>query len=105
MHIKRFAAGMLLLCVTFSVVCGAADAQTVLDGPAPASAARKSTNHHAGSRQAGMPTASTAPGLVRIKDIADVQGVRGNQLIGFGLVVGLEGTGDGQSTLFSAQAV
>jgi flagellar P-ring protein precursor FlgI len=31
---------------------------------------------------------------VRIKDIADVEGVRENQLIGYGLVVGLYGTGD-----------
>ncbi len=31
---------------------------------------------------------------VRIKDIVDVQGVRSNQLIGYGLVVGLHGTGD-----------
>jgi flagellar P-ring protein precursor FlgI len=31
---------------------------------------------------------------VRIKDIADVEGVRTNQLIGYGLVVGLAGTGD-----------
>lgn len=30
----------------------------------------------------------------RLKDIADVQGVRSNQLIGYGLVVGLDGTGD-----------
>ena len=31
---------------------------------------------------------------VRIKDIADVEGIRQNQLIGYGLVVGLNGTGD-----------
>jgi len=31
---------------------------------------------------------------IRIKDIADVEGVRNNQLIGYGLVVGLNGTGD-----------
>ena len=31
---------------------------------------------------------------VRIKDIADVEGIRENQLIGYGLVVGLNGTGD-----------
>jgi flagellar P-ring protein FlgI len=42
---------------------------------------------------------TTCPGAsvwaeVRIKDIADVQGVRENQLIGYGLVVGLNGTGD-----------
>ncbi|WP_244668925.1 flagellar basal body P-ring protein FlgI [Rhodobium orientis] len=30
----------------------------------------------------------------RIKDIADIEGVRDNQLIGYGLVVGLQGTGD-----------
>lgn len=31
---------------------------------------------------------------VRIKDVADVQGVRSNQLVGYGLVVGLPGTGE-----------
>ncbi|WP_428376601.1 flagellar basal body P-ring protein FlgI [Lichenicoccus sp.] len=31
---------------------------------------------------------------VRIKDIADIEGIRSNQLIGYGLVVGLNGTGD-----------
>ena len=35
-----------------------------------------------------------AHGEVRIKDISDVEGVRANQLIGYGLVVGLAGTGD-----------
>ncbi|WP_239113192.1 flagellar basal body P-ring protein FlgI [Shimia biformata] len=32
---------------------------------------------------------------VRIKDLVEVDGVRGNDLIGYGLVVGLNGTGDG----------
>lgn len=32
----------------------------------------------------------------RLKDIADVEGVRGNQLLGYGIVVGLNGTGDGK---------
>ncbi len=39
---------------------------------------------------------------VRIKDIARFRGVRDNQLSGYGLVVGLEGTGDTQSTPFTA---
>jgi len=40
----------------------------------------------------------------RLKDIADVQGVRSNQLIGYGLVVGLDGTGDKTAqTPFTAQ--
>jgi flagellar P-ring protein precursor FlgI len=33
----------------------------------------------------------------RIKDIVDIEGVRDNQLVGYGLVVGLNGTGDGLS--------
>jgi flagellar P-ring protein precursor FlgI len=39
-------------------------------------------------------TSTPAHGQIRIKDIADVEGVRANQLIGYGLVVGLAGTGD-----------
>ncbi|WP_346897006.1 flagellar basal body P-ring protein FlgI [uncultured Roseibium sp.] len=35
-----------------------------------------------------------ASALVRIKDIASLQGVRDNQLVGYGLVVGLNGSGD-----------
>ncbi|MBP0484584.1 flagellar basal body P-ring protein FlgI [Sagittula salina] len=38
--------------------------------------------------------ASTARADVRIKDIASFEGVRENQLVGYGLVVGLNGTGD-----------
>ncbi len=42
----------------------------------------------------------------RIKDIATVAGVRGNQLVGYGLVVGLDGTGDQTSqTPFTVQAL
>jgi len=42
---------------------------------------------------AGAPGA-TGAGATRIKDITTVQGVRDNQLIGYGLVIGLAGTGD-----------
>ena len=35
------------------------------------------------------------PGPVRIKDLVNFDGVRGNDLVGYGLVVGLNGTGDG----------
>lgn len=37
---------------------------------------------------------SPAAAAPRIKDIVDVENVRGNQLVGYGLVVGLAGTGD-----------
>src|SRR3954464_13142589 len=33
----------------------------------------------------------------RLKDIANIRGVRSNQLIGYGIVVGLNGTGDSKS--------
>ena len=32
---------------------------------------------------------------VRVKDIVEIEGIRGNDLVGYGLVVGLNGTGDG----------
>ncbi|WP_422023886.1 flagellar basal body P-ring protein FlgI [Roseibium sp.] len=39
-------------------------------------------------------TAVPATAMVRIKDIATLQGVRDNQLVGYGLVIGLKGSGD-----------
>ena len=41
----------------------------------------------------------------RLKELVSLEGVRDNQLIGYGLVVGLKKTGDNQQTLFSAQSV
>ena len=42
----------------------------------------------------------------RVKDLASIQGVRTNQLIGYGLVVGLDGTGDQTSqTPFTVQTI
>lgn len=41
----------------------------------------------------------------RIKDIASIKGVRSNQLVGYGLVVGLNGTGDSAGTLFTIQSL
>ena len=50
--------------------------------------------------------AFAARAQVRIKDIADVEGVRGNQLVGYGLVVGLAGTGDKlDSAVFTRQSL
>lgn len=42
----------------------------------------------------GLMTGAQAEAASRIKDIVDVEGVRTNQLIGYGIVVGLNGTGD-----------
>ncbi len=43
--------------------------------------------------------AEAVASVTRIKDIAKVQGVRSNQLMGYGLVVGLNGTGDSDDTI------
>ena len=67
--------------VRFLICCAALLASAALWWPAPAQA-------------------------MRLKEIATVQGVRSNQLVGYGLIVGLDGTGD-QSTSapFTAQSV
>ncbi len=44
-------------------------------------------------------------GAARLKDIAKIQGVRSNQLVGYGIVVGLDGTGDSQQAIFTVQSV
>jgi flagellar P-ring protein precursor FlgI len=49
--------------------------------------------------------ASHSADAARIKDIADIKGVRNNQLVGYGLVVGLAGTGDGKKALFTIQSM
>jgi flagellar P-ring protein precursor FlgI len=48
---------------------------------------------------------STAAVTVRIKDISRLETVRENQLIGYGLVVGLSGTGDGSSSKATLQGI
>lgn len=47
---------------------------------------------------------SSAP-LVRVKDIAHLSGVRDNQLVGYGIIVGLQGTGDGARSGFTVLSV
>ncbi len=49
--------------------------------------------------------AEDAGRLARIKDVATIEGIRDNQLVGYGLVVGLRGTGDSSQTVFPAQTL
>jgi flagellar P-ring protein precursor FlgI len=53
----------------------------------------------------GAARAQPAPQLARIKDVASIEGIRDNQLVGYGLVVGLRGTGDSSQTVFPAQTL
>jgi flagellar P-ring protein precursor FlgI len=43
--------------------------------------------------------------IARLKDLVSLEGERDNQLLGYGLVVGLARTGDSQTTLFSTQSL
>ncbi len=52
-----------------------------------------------------MPGMAGVPRAMRIRDLAEIQGVRENQLMGYGLVVGLQGTGDRQQTYFTVQTL
>jgi len=49
--------------------------------------------------------AESAPQRARVKDVATIEGIRDNQLVGYGLVVGLRGTGDSSQTVFPAQTL
>lgn len=57
----------------------------------------------------GLAMLALAPAFaqpVRIKDIADFEGVRDNQLVGYGLIVGLAGTGDRlRTSVFTRQTL
>jgi flagellar P-ring protein precursor FlgI len=51
-------------------------------------------------------TPAETPGMgTRLKELVSLEGVRDNQLIGYGLVVGLNRTGDSLQTLFSTQSL
>jgi flagellar P-ring protein precursor FlgI len=49
--------------------------------------------------------ADSAWSATRLKELVSLEGVRENQLVGYGLVVGLAGTGDRRQTVFSAQSL
>jgi flagellar P-ring protein FlgI len=54
---------------------------------------------------ASLAQAASLPQKARIKDVATIEGIRDNQLVGYGLVVGLHGTGDSSQTIFPAQTL
>ncbi|NAX22210.1 flagellar basal body P-ring protein FlgI [Vibrio sp. V39_P1S14PM300] len=53
----------------------------------------------------GTPATAQAEVEIPIMDLVDVQGIRENQLVGYGLVVGLDGQGDRNQVKFTAQSV
>jgi len=53
----------------------------------------------------GLAMAMALEGGARLKELVTIEGARENQLLGYGLVVGLAGTGDRRQTVFSAQSL
>jgi len=53
----------------------------------------------------GPGRAESSGQFARVKDVATIEGIRDNQLVGYGLVVGLHGTGDSSQTVFPAQTL
>jgi flagellar P-ring protein FlgI len=69
----------------FFLTCALLNAQAITTAVTPETAADKTT--------------------ARLKELVSFEGIRDNQLIGYGLVVGLNSTGDHQTTFFSAQSL
>lgn len=51
------------------------------------------------------PAGAAPAATTRVKELVMLEGVRDNQLIGYGVVVGLAGTGDKRQTVFSSQSL
>ncbi len=75
----------------------------LLRGPRPARAFRRAS--WAGPALLCLAFAAGTSQAARIRDLAHFQGVRGNQLVGYGLVVGLDGTGDKRTTGFTLRTL
>jgi flagellar P-ring protein precursor FlgI len=66
---------------------------------------RRTTLLFAGALLLGLLWDAGFAHAVRLKDLASVKGVRNNQLVGYGIVVGLNGTGDGNKAGFTGQSL
>jgi flagellar P-ring protein precursor FlgI len=71
---------------------------------APASAAA-SRDRAVDPQQIPLPADTPTPGTVRVKDLAALQGIQPIPLVGYGLVMGLNKTGDRRQTIFSTQSL
>jgi len=95
-----------LIRLTLIIILGAAPLAAFGQETPPADAAANDTGQTPDVWEFAEPIYYSEAPLVRVKDIARVLGVRGNQLYGIGLVTGLAGTGDNASSVdFTAQAI
>jgi len=73
--------------------------------PNPTRTMRRATLLFVGALLLGLLCNAGLAHAVRLKDLASVKGVRNNQLVGYGIVVGLNGTGDGNKAAFTGQGL
>ena len=78
---------------------------TVKPKHAPAQTLSRTTLLFVGALLLGLLLDAGLAHAVRLKDLATVKGVRNNQLVGYGIVVGLNGTGDGNKAAFTGQGL
>ncbi|MBU3936397.1 MAG: flagellar basal body P-ring protein FlgI [Proteobacteria bacterium] len=71
----------------------------------PGKAIRRTTLLFVGALLLGILWNAGFAHAVRLKDLASVKGVRNNQLVGYGIVVGLNGTGDTTKAAFTGQSL
>jgi len=113
LRIAMFTGGLVLL---FASLLGSLEAQTSNPNGAPPVLTRPlagQSNPPSALQYASAAPPPAAPAaeppvaihLARIKDIATIEGIRDNQLVGYGIVVGLHGTGDSQQTSFPIQTL
>ncbi len=98
---KFFFQAVLVVVVSAGIVRAA-------DGPAPRIAAPVPAPVRVAEAvpvHAADVASATETTQVRIKDITTIEGIRENPLVGYGLVVGLNGTGDRRQTIFSTQTL
>lgn len=87
-------------------ICGfllLASALYAADNPAQPATQSLAPQNPAAQTSTSPTPASPPMEKVRIKEISEIEGVRSNPLLGYGVVVGLKGTGDTRQTTFSTQ--
>lgn len=99
-------AGLLWLTMPATAQLSPADSPEPSAGHNPDHSTEPSAEHSVDHATERSPYAGAgADHKVLIRDVASVEGIRNNSLIGYGLVVGLKGTGDKQQTYFTIQTL
>jgi flagellar P-ring protein precursor FlgI len=102
-EIFRCALALCLLAAPRFVTAGGAAQSAAGEGTSVQGTSARSSSVQGSSVQSS--SVQSSDHRVLIRDVASVEGIRNNSLIGYGLVVGLKGTGDKQQTYFTIQTL